>query len=596
MDRTSEPLRNRILILTPTGRDAQLACGILQQHQLRAETCVNLADLRSKLEQGAATAVIGDEALNKNNLAMLGEWVKSQPPWSDFPFIILTGGRVQPIDMRRRLDLFQPLGNVTLLERPLQSITLLTVVKSALRARLRQYEVEQSIEDLRRADTERSNARAREDAALAQVELLNHIGEILSAELNLNSLLQAITDAGTNLSGADLGLFYREEVDEKARRFSLGFASGVSADAAALALGELAQIGQAEFADRHTVRWPAPDGSSETRGSALLSAISAKLYLRSCLAIPVSSRRGVLFGVLLFGHRVEGQFNNRDERVLSSLAAQAAIAIENAHLFAVAEQERRRLEAARQALQRSNDELRQFAYVASHDLQEPLRTVAGFTELLVDRFRDQAGPDAEEYVHFIVEGVERMSALIRDLLEYSHTGVSHGLPEQPNSVEAAMDEVLFVLAASIQESGAVITHDPLPEVWLESRSLVQLLQNLIGNAIKYRSDRALTIHISAEESGDDWIFSVRDNGIGIADEYRERIFGIFKRLHGKEIPGTGIGLAICQRIVEWHGGRIWVESELGRGSVFRFTVPREPHSARDESGQNEALTDTTAAS
>ena len=596
MEGISDPLRNRILILTPTGRDAQLACAVLQQHQLRADICVNLADLRSKLEQGAATAVIGDEALNRNNLAMLGDWVNSQPPWSDFPFIILTGGRVQPFHMRRRFELFQPLGNVTMLERPLQSITLLSIVRSALRARLRQYEVEQSIEDLRRADTERSSARAREDAALAQVELLNHVGEILSAELNLNSLLQAITDAGTNLSGADLGLLFREESDEKEQRFALGYTSGFSAEAAKLALGDLALISPAEFADRRPVRWPHPGGAAQLRSTDRVEAIASRLYLRSCLAIPVSSRRGILFGVLLFGHRTEGQFNSRDERVVSSLAAQAAIAIENARLFALAEQERRRLEAARQALQRSNDELRQFAYVASHDLQEPLRTVAGFTELLVDRFRDQAGPDADEYVHFIVEGVERMSALIRDLLEYSHTGVSRGLPAQPNSVDAALDEVLFVLAASIQESGATITHDPLPEVWLESRSLVHLLQNLIGNAIKYRSERPLEVHISAEQSGDDWIFSVRDNGIGIAEEYRERVFGIFKRLHGKEIPGTGIGLAICQRIVEWHGGRIWVESELDRGSVFRFTVPREPQHARNETADNAELKDSTAAS
>ena len=139
-----------------------------------------------------------------------------------------------------------------------------------------------------------------------------------------------------------------------------------------------------------------------------------------------------------------------------------------------------------------------------------------------------------------------------------------------------MAEVMFALSASIQASGAEITYDPLPSVWVENRSLITLLQNLVGNAIKYGGQDPPRIHISAEAAGANWRFSVRDNGIGIAPEYHERIFGIFKRLHGKEIPGTGIGLAICQRIVQWHGGEIWVESEPGSGSAFFFTLPQEP--------------------
>lgn len=595
MDASAESLHNRVLILTPIGRDGELARGVLEQHKLRAEVCSNLADLRAKLEEGAGTAVVADEALNDNNLAMLANWVRRQPAWSDFPFIILTTGRMQPTGMRRRFTMFEPLGNITLLERPLQSLTLLTVVKSALHARLRQYEAERSIEEVRRAESERAQARAREDAAVAQVELLNHVGEILSAELNLDSLLQAITDAGMHLSSADLGLFFCEKGDERERGFVVGCTSGVSVQAVTLALGDYAAIGRAEFSDRRSARWPPAAGEAPPRGAAVVKNISDRLYLRSCFAIPVVSRRGVVCGVLLIGQRGDTRFSNRDERVVASLASQAAIAIENARLYAVADQERKRLEGARQALQRSNDELRQFAYVASHDLQEPLRTVAGFTELLVDRFKDQAGPEAEEFVRYIVEGVERMSSLIRDLLEYSHTGVAKGLPSQPSEAEAALDEVMFVLSASLQESGAKVTHDPLPEVWLESRSLVQVLQNLIGNAIKYRSERPLEIHVSAEESGDDWVFSVRDNGIGIAPEYQERIFGIFKRLHGKEIPGTGIGLAICQRIVEWHGGRIWVESELGNGAVFRFTVPREPQRVQRDDAELAPLGDGASA-
>jgi light-regulated signal transduction histidine kinase (bacteriophytochrome) len=208
-------------------------------------------------------------------------------------------------------------------------------------------------------------------------------------------------------------------------------------------------------------------------------------------------------------------------------------------------------------------------------LQEPLRTITSFTQLLVSRYRDQGGPDVAEFVSHIVAGVERMNSLIRDLLQYSSTGASKTMPTQPSSTESALAEVLFVLSDSIQNSGATITHDPLPDVWIDNRSLALLLQNLIVNAVKYRGPQPLCIQISAEAADDDWLFTVRDNGIGISPEYHERIFGIFKRLHGREVPGTGIGLAICQRIVQWHGGRIWVESESGSGAAFRFTVPRE---------------------
>jgi light-regulated signal transduction histidine kinase (bacteriophytochrome) len=319
------------------------------------------------------------------------------------------------------------------------------------------------------------------------------------------------------------------------------------------------------------------NNQEESTGSETwIGTVAHVLSLDNCIALPVISRPGAVVGVLFFGRRGPRPFSERDENVAASLASQAGIAIENARLFTMAEQERKRLEAARQVLQRSNEELRQFAYVASHDLQEPLRTVGSFAQLLVSRYREQGGPDAAEFVAHIVAGVERMSSLIRDLLQYSSTGAAKTIPTEPSSADSALAEVLFALSASIRESGATITHQPLPDVWIDDRSLTLLLQNLIGNAIKYRSSsRPLDIRISAEALGDDWLFTVRDNGIGISPEYHEQIFGIFKRLHGRDVPGTGIGLAICQRIVQWHGGRIWVESAAGSGSAFRFTVPRD---------------------
>ncbi len=371
-------------------------------------------------------------------------------------------------------------------------------------------------------------------------------------------------------------MFFSEAIEEGARKFALRCASSLTLAEASRLLGEDALMDGEQFTWKKMLRCSNHPEAESDGNDPWIRAMAEKLSLGNCIALPVMSRPGAVLGVLFFGRRSPEPFSGREGSVATSLASQAAIAIDNARLFTMAEQERRRLEAARQVLQRSNEELRQFAYIASHDLQEPLRTVASFTQLLVSRYGDQRDPQAAEFVSFIVDGVERMSSLIHDLLQYSATGASKTLPTTPTSAEGALAEVMFALSASIQASGAEITSDRLPSVWVENRSLITLLQNLIGNAVKYRGQDPPRIHISAEAVDTNWRFSVRDNGIGIAPEYHERMFGIFKRLHGKEIPGTGIGLAICQRIVQWHGGEIWVESEPGFGCTFFFTLPQEP--------------------
>jgi signal transduction histidine kinase len=582
----------RVLILAPVGRDAALACAVLQREQLTPEICTSLPELISALQAGAGTAVIADEALN-GSLPLLQEWVRTQPAWSDFPFVILTGSKSSPRRMQERFALIQPLGNVTLLERPLRSITLLSVVRTALRARARQYEVEHYIQEVRQAETGRAEAHARQEATQARIELLNHVGSILSAELNLDALLPAIVDAGTDLSEADVGIFFLESFAEGVRRFALRCTSSLTMAEASGLLGEHALVDSSQICSKEISRCSHLDNVSPSGSDIWIQNVARKLALGSCIALPVASRLGSVLGVLFFGRRSPEPFSGRDESVAGSLASQAAIAIDNARLFTVAEQERRRLEAARQVLQRSNEELRQFAYIASHDLQEPLRTVATLVQLLVARQGGgQQDPESAEFVSDIVDGVKRMSSLIRDLLQYSSTGASKTLPTRPSSAETAFSQAVFALSASIQDHGASVTHGPLPAVWVDDNSLALLLQNLIGNAIKYRSDEPPHVHVSAEAVGGDWRFSVRDNGIGIPREYQERIFGIFKRLHGKEVPGTGIGLAICQRIVQWHGGKIWVESEPGAGSVFHFTVPRERERIQREMADFVSLSST----
>jgi len=229
-------------------------------------------------------------------------------------------------------------------------------------------------------------------------------------------------------------------------------------------------------------------------------------------------------------------------------------------------------------LARSNKDLEQFAYVASHDLQEPLRIITGYVQLLAERYQGQLDEKAHKYIEYTVDGAARMSDLIRDLLDYSRVNRSSELRSLP--VEEPLQLALANLQSSVRESGAAVSWDPLPTVASDKSQLVQLFQNLIGNAIKFRSpQRPPQIHVSAREEADEWVFSVCDNGIGFEQQYEDKMFMIFQRLHGRaEYPGTGIGLAICKRIVERHGGRIWARSVLGQGSTFSFTIskPRLP--------------------
>jgi len=223
-------------------------------------------------------------------------------------------------------------------------------------------------------------------------------------------------------------------------------------------------------------------------------------------------------------------------------------------------------------LERSNAELERFAHIASHDLQEPLRMVASYTQLLEKRYKDRLDADAHDFIGYAVDGAKRMQQLINDLLTYSRVG-TRGKPFEPTDCMTVFEAAIANLDVTIRESSAEVTSDPLPPVMADGGQLVQLFQNLIDNAVKFNGEEPPRVHVSVEQKGDEWVFSVRDNGIGIDSQYLERAFMVFQRLHSGKYRGTGIGLSIGKRIVERHGGRIWLESQPGKGTTVHFTIP-----------------------
>jgi signal transduction histidine kinase len=307
--------------------------------------------------------------------------------------------------------------------------------------------------------------------------------------------------------------------------------------------------------------------------------------IKSLLILPMVFQDRVLGLVKIRDRREKRTFSDYEISLAQALTSQAAGAIENARLYEQAKWEiaqrllaEEKLERYATELERSNQELQQFAYVASHDLQEPLRMVTSYLQLLKQRYGGRLDPDADDFITFAVEGAQRMHQLIQGLLAYSRVG-THGGPFQRTDVQAVLDKVLANLEVAIQESGAKVTSDPMPTVTADAMQMGQLLQNLISNAIKFTRGRSPRIHIGAQrrqssEGIEHWRFSIQDNGIGIERQHASRVFQIFQRLHTRdECPGTGIGLALCRRIVERHGGRIWFESEPGKGTTFYFALP-----------------------
>jgi PAS domain S-box-containing protein len=415
----------------------------------------------------------------------------------------------------------------------------------------------------------------------AQAALINRVGQRVSRELEIGSLLQEIVDAvheTFRYHGVMLLLLEPGSNRLRLEAIAGGYRDVFGKDLS-LASGE-GMIGNAALQGKSLM-------SNDVAADPFYVRKAAEVT-RSELSVPIRSGSR-LIGVLDIQDDKSSAFDETDVSAMETLSAQIGSAIANARLYSRIQEElaeRTRMEMILQSLTddlvRSNKELEQFAYVASHDLQEPLRMVASYVQLLARRYRGKIDADADDFIHYAVDGATRMQNMINDLLAYSRVG-TRGKPFVPADFESVLNRALLNLQVAIAETRAAVSHDPLPTLTGDETQLIQLFQNLIGNAVKFqdRTKGEPIVHIGAVRRDGEWLFSVRDNGIGIEPQYRERIFRIFERLHrDNEYAGTGIGLALCQRIVERHGGRIWVESEPGQGSTFLFTVPEQPPAER----------------
>ncbi len=413
--------------------------------------------------------------------------------------------------------------------------------------------------------TDRKQAEAAIKQQNQRSQLFAEVTLKIRQSLQLDEILQTTVTEVQRILQADRVLIYRLWAD--------GTGSGV-AEAVQPGLPQVMgqsfgeEIFPAEMKQKYRQGWmrQIENINQNQQISACLVNFLQQFQVKAKLVVPILAKQE-LWGLLIV-HQCSGprQWTVFETELLQQLANQIGIALTQAQLL---EQET----LQRQELARSNAELQQFAYIASHDLQEPLRMVTSYLQLLERRYKGKLDADADDFIHYAVDGAVRMRTLINDLLTYSRIG-TRGRPFELTNCNAAVAHAIANLKIAIEESAAIVTYKDLPDLIADPVQLTQLFQNLVSNAIKFRSQAAPQVGIEASRQDDAWLFSVRDNGIGIDPQYADRIFVIFQRLNNRvDYVGTGIGLAVCKKIVERHGGKIWVQSELGQGATFYFTIP-----------------------
>ena len=414
------------------------------------------------------------------------------------------------------------------------------------------------------ADVARRRAEASVRAHAERLEILHELGKRLSAELDVETLAQQLIDTASRLAGAELGVFFHQLPGTRGDAVTAFALSGVSRDLAKeLPLSRLTPLLAPTLAGNGAVVRIADLRDASADAGTL---VHSTLPMTSYLGVPVIGRAGRRIGVLVLGHGRPEVFSQETEKLISGVALTAAIAMDNARMFA----EARGLIAA---LEKSNAELDQFAYVASHDLKAPLRGIANLSQWIEDDLGERMNEATREHMRLLRGRVIRLENLIGGILAYSRAGRERGdLAEVDSAI--LVHDVWELLAAP--ESAEIVIHEGLPKLHTNRVQLQQVLMNLIGNAIKYNASRALTVDVSARRERNRWEFSVADNGIGIAPEFHERIWGLFQTLERRDkVESTGIGLSVVRKIVEANGGRAAVESRPGGGTIFRFTWPAD---------------------
>ncbi|WP_437335150.1 sensor histidine kinase [Sorangium sp. So ce394] len=415
--------------------------------------------------------------------------------------------------------------------------------------------------------TERKRTEDRLQEEGETLEVLNLTGKQLAAELDLEKLVQAVTDAATRLSGAQFGAFFYNVTNAEGKSYMLYTISGVPREHfSSFPMPRNTDVFAPTFNGEGVVRLDDVTQDRRYGNNAPYHGMpKGHLPVVSYLAVPVVSRSGSVIGGLFFGHPARGVFTERAEKLVVGLAAQAAIAMDNAHLF-------RRAQQLIQALEQSNKELDRFAYVASHDLKAPLRAIANLSQWIEDDLMDKASPETRQHMVLLRSRVVRLEALIEGILRYSRAG---RVRDKPESVEVRklLDDVLALL--TVPEGASIEIAAGMPTLLAERVPLEQVFLNLIGNALKYADRPDPRVEVRGREVGELWEFSVKDNGPGIAPQYHQKVWEIFQTLNPRDnVEGTGIGLSIVQKIVLSKGGRAWVESEKGAGATFFFTWPR----------------------
>lgn len=488
--------------------------------------------------------------------------LKSEESTQGIPIIFMTA-LTETVDKLKGFSL----GAVDYITKPLQYEEVLARVKTHLRLELLTRQLQEKNLQLEQEIQERKQIEAALQRENQRSQLFAEVSLKIRRSLQIDDILQTTVTEVQRILQADRVLVYR--------LWSDGTGSSVAEAVLPnfpLVMGyhfpeEIFPVDYHQQYQQGRMRIVA-DVTKDPHLPPCLVKFVQTFKVQAKLVVPILNKEH-LWG-LLIAHQCRSprEWTEFETQLLSQIANQIGIALNQAQLL---EQET----LQRQELARSNTELQQFAYIASHDLQEPLRMISSYLQLLERRYKNQLDANANDFIHYAVDGANRMQKLINDLLMYSRVGTK-GQAFTLANCNQVLDLALANLMMPISEHQAVITSDPLPQVYADATQLTQLFQNLIGNAIKFCSETPPRVHIQAQDQKEEWLFSVQDNGIGIEAEYTERIFVIFQRLHSRtEYPGTGIGLAISKKIVERHGGRIWVESEPGKGSIFYFTLPAQ---------------------